>query len=106
MLQYGIQGFHLAQLRAVRVPALVLWGAHDTVDQVAAGRRSAHALHAPFDLVAGAGHLSMLGAPGAIAGAIERFARSRALDRARIKTFRTAFAVPAVGSVHLRKKAE
>jgi Alpha/beta hydrolase family len=53
MLQYGIQGFHLAQLRAVRVPALVLWGAHDTVDQVAAGRRSAHALHAPFDLVAG-----------------------------------------------------
>jgi pimeloyl-ACP methyl ester carboxylesterase len=75
MLQYGIQGFHLAQLRAVRVPALVLWGAHDTVDQVSAGRRSAHALHAPFDLVDGAGHLSMLGAPNAIAGAIEHFAR-------------------------------
>jgi len=73
MLQYGIQGFRLAQLRAVRVPALVLWGAHDTVDQVAAGRRSAHALHAPFELIAGAGHLSMLGAPSAIARAIDSF---------------------------------
>jgi pimeloyl-ACP methyl ester carboxylesterase len=75
MLQYGIQGFQLAQLHAVRVPAVVLWGARDTVDEVAAGRRSAHALHAPFDLLAGAGHLSMLGAPSAIARAIDSFAQ-------------------------------
>jgi hypothetical protein len=34
------------------------------------------------------------------------FRTEPSLDRARIKTFRTAFAVPAVGSVHLRKKAE
>lgn len=79
-LKYGIQGFHLAQLRAVHAPALVLWGALDTVDEVAAGRRSAHALHAPFDLIAGAGHLSMLGAPAAIARAIDSFER-RSVDR-------------------------
>ena len=75
MLQYGIQGFHLAQLRAVRVPALTLWGAHDTVDSVSAGRRSAQALRAPFHLLAGAGHLSMLAAPDAIARKIDSFAR-------------------------------
>ena len=75
MLQYGIQGFRLAQLRAVRVPALVLWGARDTVDSVSAGRRSAEALRAPFHLLPGAGHLSMLAAPDAIARAVDSFAR-------------------------------
>ncbi|MGZ4410268.1 MAG: alpha/beta fold hydrolase [Gaiellaceae bacterium] len=74
-LQYGIQGFHLAQLRAVRVPALVLWGAHDTVDSVSAGRRSAQALRAPFHLLASAGHLSMLAAPDAIARTVDSFAQ-------------------------------
>jgi pimeloyl-ACP methyl ester carboxylesterase len=77
MLQYGIQGFQLAQLRAVRVPALVLWGAHDTVDSVSAGRRSAQALRAPFHLLASAGHLSMLAAPGAIARTVDSFAALR-----------------------------
>jgi len=75
MLQYGIQGFRLVQLRAVRVPALVLWGARDTVDSVSAGRRSAEALRAPFHLLPGAGHLSMLAAPDAIARAVDSFAR-------------------------------
>ena len=75
MLQYGIQGFRLAQLRAVRVPALVLWGARDTVDSVSAGRRSAEALRAPFHLLPGAGHLSMLAAPAAIARTVDSFAR-------------------------------
>ena len=75
MLQYGIQGFRLAQLGAVRVPALVLWGARDTVDSVPAGRRSAEALRAPFHLLAGAGHLSMLAAPDAIARTVDSFAR-------------------------------
>jgi len=75
MLQYGIQGFQLAQLRTVRVPALTLWGAHDTVDSVSAGRRSAQALRAPFHLLASAGHLSMLAEPGAIARMVDSFAR-------------------------------
>src|SRR2546423_1657807 len=74
MLRYGIQGFQLAQLRAVRVPALVLWGAHDTVDSVSAGRRSAQALRAPLHLLASAGHLSMLAAPGAIARTVDSLA--------------------------------
>src|SRR5439155_19032118 len=77
MLQYGIQGFQLSQLRAVRVPALVLWGAHDTVDAVSAGRRSAQALRAPFHLLPNAGHLSMLAAPGAIARLVDSFAALR-----------------------------
>lgn len=74
MLQYGIQGFGLAQLRSVSVPALVLWGSEDTVDSVPAGRKSAQALHAPFHLLPRAGHLSMLSSPGAIARQIEAFA--------------------------------
>ncbi|MDX6401943.1 MAG: hypothetical protein QOF27_2549 [Gaiellaceae bacterium] len=74
MLKYGIQGFRLEQLSAVRVPALVLWGEHDTVDSVSAGRRSAQALRAPFHLLAGAGHLSMLAAPNGIANRIDSFA--------------------------------
>jgi pimeloyl-ACP methyl ester carboxylesterase len=74
MLQYGIQGFELSQLRGVRVPALVLWGAEDSVDSVPAGRKSAQALRAPFRVLAGAGHLSMLAAPEAIAREIDSFA--------------------------------
>jgi pimeloyl-ACP methyl ester carboxylesterase len=75
MLPYGIQGFHLARLRTVRVPALVLWGARDSVDSVSAGRKSARALRAQFRLLPGAGHLSMLSDPGAIARAIDSFSR-------------------------------
>jgi len=76
MLQYGIQGFQLADLRRVKVRALVLWGEHDTVDPVSAGRDSAKALRAPFRLLAGAGHLSMIGAPAELARAIDAFAGS------------------------------
>jgi len=75
MLQYGIQGFQLSQLRTVRVPALVLWGTQDTVDSVPAGRKSAQALRAPFHMLVGAGHLSMLAAPKAIAREVDSFAR-------------------------------
>lgn len=77
MLVHGIQGFQVAPLRGVHTPALVLWGADDTVDSVSAGRESARALRAPFRVIAGAGHLSMLAAPGAISGAIDAFARRR-----------------------------
>jgi pimeloyl-ACP methyl ester carboxylesterase len=75
MLGYGIQGFRLSQLAGVDLPTLVLWGARDSVDSPAAGRRSARALHAPFRLLAGAGHLSMLSAPRQVAREIDSFAR-------------------------------
>jgi pimeloyl-ACP methyl ester carboxylesterase len=74
MLQYGIQGFHLSDLRLVRVRALVLWGEHDTVDSVSAGRASAKALRSPFRLLAGAAHLSMLAAPKELAREVDAFA--------------------------------
>ena len=70
MLGYGIQGVSDAALGAVRVPRLVVWGAQDTVDSVAAGRRTAGLLHARFVEIPGAGHLSMLAAPRAVATAV------------------------------------
>ena len=73
LASYGIQGFRPSDLGQVHVPATVVWGADDTVDTVSAGRSSARRLHAPFTLIAGAGHLSMLTAPGAVSRAIERF---------------------------------
>jgi pimeloyl-ACP methyl ester carboxylesterase len=72
LLSYGIQGLRIGDLGAVKVPSEVVWGADDTVDDVAAGRRSAAALHAPFLLIHGAGHLSMLSRPAAVANAIRR----------------------------------
>ena len=66
----GIQGVTRAQLRALRVPSLVVWGAYDTVDSVSAGRQTASDLRTRFVLVPGAGHLSMLGNPVAVAAAI------------------------------------
>jgi pimeloyl-ACP methyl ester carboxylesterase len=74
MARYGIQGFHLADLRRVRVRALVLWGQNDTVDSVSAGRASARALGVRFRILPGAGHLSMLGAPDTLARELARFA--------------------------------
>jgi pimeloyl-ACP methyl ester carboxylesterase len=70
MAQNGIAGFTRQDLRRVRVPALVVWGASDSVDPVASGRQSARDLHAPFVLVHGAGHLSMLAAANKVALAI------------------------------------
>jgi pimeloyl-ACP methyl ester carboxylesterase len=71
----GIPGFRLSDLRSVHARALVIWGDRDTVDAVAAGRRSAAALGAPFRTLAGAGHLSMLAAPVGLTRAIDAFAR-------------------------------
>jgi pimeloyl-ACP methyl ester carboxylesterase len=70
LLGEGIQGLSLADLRRVRTPRLVVWGAEDTVDSVSAGRKSALALGADFALVPHAGHLSMLGNPRAVTEAI------------------------------------
>jgi pimeloyl-ACP methyl ester carboxylesterase len=74
MLRYGIQGFRIADLRRAHAHALVVWGAEDTVDSVPAGRRTAKALGVPFELLRGAGHLSMLGAPGPLARTLDAFA--------------------------------
>jgi pimeloyl-ACP methyl ester carboxylesterase len=70
MAQNGIAGLTRQDLRKLDVPALVVWGASDTVDPVASGRQSARDLRAPFVLVQGAGHLSMLTASQAVARAI------------------------------------
>src|SRR5438552_2767902 len=73
MLGHGIQGLSAATLRRVRVPRIVLWGAQDRVDSPEAGRRTAALLRARFVVVPGAGHLSLLQAPTAVARAIARF---------------------------------
>ena len=75
MLPNGIAGWTPADLRRVHgVPVVVAWGADDTVDSVSAGRASAKALRAPFVVLPGAGHLSMLVDPGGLAAAVERVA--------------------------------
>jgi pimeloyl-ACP methyl ester carboxylesterase len=74
LLGYGIQGVSENDLRRLRGRRLVVWGAHDTVDGVAAGRRTAALLHARFILLPTAGHLSMLGDPSRIVHAIDTFA--------------------------------
>jgi pimeloyl-ACP methyl ester carboxylesterase len=77
MLRYGIQGVSGQALRAVRAPSLVLWGAGDSVDSAAAGRRTAALLRSRFEAIPGAGHLSMLVAPAAVARAVDEFAARR-----------------------------
>src|SRR4051812_12959145 len=75
MVRGGIQGVTVDDLRRVRVPRLVVWGANDTVDGVGAGRKTARLLRARFVLLPDAGHLSMLGNPTGVAVAVERAAQ-------------------------------
>jgi pimeloyl-ACP methyl ester carboxylesterase len=70
VVRNGIPGFTHAQLRHVHVPALVVWGASDSVDPVSAGRAAARDLQAPFVEVPRAGHLSMLVAARNVVAAI------------------------------------
>jgi pimeloyl-ACP methyl ester carboxylesterase len=77
MLPHGIIGLDPADLPGVHVPATVVWGQYDSVDSPSAGRRTAAALHAPFELIAGAGHLSMLVRPTAVAQAIDHATSKR-----------------------------
>ena len=74
MLPHGIIGLDPADLSRVQVPATVVWGQYDSVDSPSAGRRTAAALHAPFEPITGAGHLSMLVRPAAVSHAIDRAA--------------------------------
>jgi pimeloyl-ACP methyl ester carboxylesterase len=67
MISNGIQGLQLADLARVRVPAAVVFGQHDTSVPVASGRRVAAALGAPLTIIPGAGHLSQITHPRAVA---------------------------------------
>jgi pimeloyl-ACP methyl ester carboxylesterase len=71
MTRHGIAGFTREQLQAGTPPATVIWGEFDNVDPVASGRQAAADLHAPFVEIKGAGHVSMLGDPVAVAHAID-----------------------------------
>ena len=70
----GVQGLTLADLSRLRVPRIVVWGQHDTVDDIKAGRTSADALGVKLIVIPRAGHLSMLGEPAAVARTIGAFA--------------------------------
>jgi pimeloyl-ACP methyl ester carboxylesterase len=74
MIHDGIQGLQVSDLARVRVPATVVFGARDSSVPVASGRRVARVLHAPLTLIPGAGHLSQLTHPGAVAAVIARAA--------------------------------
>ena len=69
----GIPGLALGQLRQLRVPRAVIWGAHDTVDSLSSGRTTARALGTRPEAIPGAGHLSMLARPQATARRILHF---------------------------------
>jgi pimeloyl-ACP methyl ester carboxylesterase len=73
----GIPGLTLPQLARLRVPRAVLWGADDNVDSLASGRASAAALHTRLVTIPGAGHVSMLARPAAVARRILAFIRTR-----------------------------
>jgi pimeloyl-ACP methyl ester carboxylesterase len=73
MLPHGIPGWapgDLSRVHGVRV--VVAWGSLDTVDAVPAGRRTARLLRAPFVLLPGAAHLSMLVDPRGVGAAVGR----------------------------------
>ena len=77
MLSNGIQGLQMRDLARVRVPATVVFGQHDKSVPVASGRRVAAVLHAPMTIVPGAGHLSHITHPRAVAAVIARAASGR-----------------------------
>jgi pimeloyl-ACP methyl ester carboxylesterase len=56
----------------VPIRATVVWGGEDDVDDGDAGRLAARELKAPFVVIPGVGHLSMLENPPAVARAVLR----------------------------------
>jgi pimeloyl-ACP methyl ester carboxylesterase len=72
----GIPGVAPASLHRIRVRRAVVWGAADTVDSVASGRRTAAELGTRLQLIPGAGHLSMLVRPRSVANAVLRLTGS------------------------------
>jgi pimeloyl-ACP methyl ester carboxylesterase len=77
LVSHGIPGVRMADLARVKTPRAVVWGANDDVDSVASGRRTAAALGVRIQLVQGAGHLSMLSQPAAVARLIRLQLRPR-----------------------------
>jgi pimeloyl-ACP methyl ester carboxylesterase len=67
---HGIAGLEFSQIQEIRIPARVVFGADDSAVPVSSGRRVAAALHAPFVVIPGAGHLALLTAPAAVAAGI------------------------------------
>ena len=67
---HGIAGLDFSQIQTIRIPARVVFGANDSAVPVSSGRRVAAALHAPFVVIPGAGHLALLTSPAAVAAAI------------------------------------
>ena len=67
-----IVGFPADQLGRVPIRATVVWGSQDDVDDRDSGRLAAERLKAPFILIPGVGHLSMLEDPPAVARAVLR----------------------------------
>ena len=65
-----IAGFPADQLEQLHIRATVVWGGEDDVDDRSAGERAARALGAPFVVIPGVGHLSMLESPAAVARAV------------------------------------
>lgn len=57
----------------IHCPALVLTGEHDDSCPPAAGARMAAALGAPFEILPGLGHLTMMQAPALVADRLTRF---------------------------------
>jgi pimeloyl-ACP methyl ester carboxylesterase len=82
----GVPGVAPAVLRAVRVPRAVVWGANDSVDPVDSGRATAAALRVRLQVIPETGHLSMLARPRAVADAIERVARSQAVETSSVRS--------------------
>jgi pimeloyl-ACP methyl ester carboxylesterase len=71
-----VPGLTAEQLGQVTAPSMVVWGSRDEMDPLTAGREAAGILHSPFQVVPGAGHLSILTSPIAVANMISSFARS------------------------------
>jgi len=74
MAAVGVPGLERADLARIRVPAELIWGAHDSSVPLSQGRDSARLLRAPLVILPGAGHLSMLASPGPFAAAVAAFA--------------------------------
>jgi pimeloyl-ACP methyl ester carboxylesterase len=70
MVGRPLPGLTRAEIQQLHVPATVVWGSKDGVDPLADGRQTAGDLHARLVLVPGAGHLSILTDPTAVAHAI------------------------------------
>jgi pimeloyl-ACP methyl ester carboxylesterase len=69
---HGGPGVARTELAKIRVPRAVIWGAYDSVDSIASGRKSAAALGVSVEVVPHAGHLSMLANPPRVADLILR----------------------------------